>query len=148
MTETDVEIVQNVLGSNNRWVFYNLCNRLNTDRFKNLSILNLVNYRVNNYLVSNQTWTNLFVETNYAGKEFGILPELLQDKIGDTAKEEVLGIVAFLSTFDDWTCEIEEQFIKRLYEDLPSAFNSTIENLKILYPSLLSKIDLIKEAVK
>lgn len=148
LTEADVEIVENAFNQNNEWLFYNICNRINTYHFKNLSILNLVNYRVNNYMESNWTWTELFIQTNYEGKEIGILPELLQDKLGDTAKEEVFGILAFLSTFDYWTCEIEEQFIKRLYKDFPVAFNSSIDNLEILYPTLLSKIDLIKEAVK
>ena len=146
LTEEDIRRVETALSKNNSWVLLNICNRLDTKHFKNLSVLNLINYHVNKYSGSGRDWIKLFVQTDYAGHERGILPKLLQDKLDDIEEEEVFGILALLSTFNTWACEIEEQYVMRLFKEFPITFNTSIDKLKILYPSLSSKIELISEA--
>ncbi len=148
IVDEDIKRVENALSDSNEWVFYNLCNRLNIDHFKNLSVINIVNYRVNNFTGKSTDWVSLFVHTNFAGEEAGILPELLQDKLGDTAENEVLGILALLATFTYRACYMEEPYIKRLYKDFPTTFKSAIGKLQTSYPSLSNRIKFMSEAVK
>lgn len=149
ITQDDINRVKYVLSQNNKFVIYNLCIRLDVTHFKNLSVITLVNYRVTAGTDIEQIWDDLFVQySNYEYNESGILPDLLHAKMNDTTKEEVLGILLLLSTFNSWTCETEYLYVEKLFKDYPNEAIDALNRIETLYPALFNKINLLRGALE
>lgn len=145
ITLDDIKRVEYALSQHNEWVIYNLCIRLNVTHFKNLSVIILVEYRVNANQDIEQIWDNLFVRyTNFNYNESGILPDLLHAKMNDTMQEEVFGILLLLSTFNSWACETEDLYVEKLFKDYHNEAVDALNRIETMYPVLSNKIDLLR----
>lgn len=145
ITQDDIKNVEYALSQHNKWVIYNLCIRLNVTHFKNLSVITLVDYRVNTGPDIEQIWDDLFVQySDFDYNESGILPDLLHAKMNDTTKEEVFGILLLLSTFNSWACEAEDLYVEKLFKDYHNEAVDALNRIETMYPVLSNKIDLLR----
>lgn len=145
ITQDDIKNVEYALSQHNKWVIYNLCIRLNVTHFKNLSVITLVDYRVNAGPDIEQIWDDLFVQySDFDYNESGILPDLLHAKMNDTTKEEVFGILLLLSTFNSWACEAEDLYVEKLFKDYHNEAVDALNRIETMYPVLSNKIDLLR----
>lgn len=141
----DIEIIEKAIKNSNKWAFSNICNRLDCEHYKNISILNLVNYRYKEFNGNNEEWKQLFILKNSMGEYTGIIPNLLKNKCEDIVESEIFGLLAFLSSFEAWICADEIKVIKLIWQKYKLTCQNAIVKIREEFPKFINKINLICE---
>lgn len=99
LTEDDVARIKKSLGNpKNKWVYYNVIKRLDIERYKKLSIRDVVEVYISKFQ-KDPIWDTIFFDAPRPYQdESGIVPALLEVKYLDTRDQEVYGILMFLCT--------------------------------------------------
>ncbi len=139
LSDDDVRIITRDLETDDEWLYYEICKRLNLREYKNLSIENIVQHYIQHYLQFPIKWINMFVKKDiysYSNELRGVLISILNEKLDSTYPDEIKGILLLLSTFLYTPCENEEIYLRWLKNKYPDMLTNVFACIKSEYPLL------------
>lgn len=142
LSTKDVAIIKKALKDKYVWVYYEVIKRLDVTQYKNLSVKDIVEVYIE-YYTEDPNWDRIFTDIDEYYKEKGILRDLLEEKIDDTAESEMFGILLLLCTIG--FSESKDKYLTWLLIKYPEQYKLYLSEIRKEYSELKYRAECLLE---